>query len=66
MREIERVTDQIERTESELGALHGQLGDPNFFQSSASEQQAAYDRVAELEAQLVRFHTQWEELESTG
>ncbi len=66
MREIERVTDQIERTESKLGALHGQLGDPVFFQSSAPEQQAAYDRVAELEAQLVKFHTHWEELESTG
>lgn len=66
IREIERVTDQIERTESELGALHGQLADPVFFQSTAPKQQATYDRVAELEAQLVKLHFQWEELESTG
>jgi len=63
-RELEQLPGQIEAMESEQGALHEAMNDPDFFKQGNELVARHTARLAELEQQLAVAYARWDELES--
>ena len=64
LRDLDKLTTRIEKTEQELAEVNQQMGEPSFFEQSREQQTATYDRAAALEKQIVTLMEEWEILEA--
>ena len=64
LRDLDKLTTRIEKTEQELAEVNQQMGEPSFFEQSREQQAATYDRAAALENQIVTLMEEWEILEA--
>lgn len=64
LRDISKVTAQIDEIEQTLSNLNEEMADSAFFDSGAEEQRRVYEKAAELEAELLSLMSRWEELEA--
>ncbi len=63
-KDLDRITADIERTESELDDLNADIASEAFYALSEQDQQAGYLKVAELTEQLEALFEAWELLEN--
>ena len=64
LRELEKLTTGIEKSEQELARVNQKMGESNFFDQSLEQQTATYDKAAELETRIMTLMEQWERLEA--
>jgi ATP-binding cassette subfamily F protein uup len=62
--ELEELPGRIEDLEAEQTALHGRMADPAFYREQGEEVPAAMARLEEVDAELARAYSRWEELET--
>ena len=62
-RELELLPATIERLESEIAALHGQVAEPAFYKQAPADIAATQRRLKDREAELAAAFRRWEELE---
>lgn len=63
-RELEQLPEIIEKIEHEIGAIHEQMSDPNYYQKPSDELATDASKLRELESKLKESYLQWEHLES--
>ncbi len=63
-RELDQLPDQIGQLEDEQAKLHGQMMAPEFFKQESDVIAAANARLQEIESELEKRLSRWEELES--
>lgn len=63
-RELERLPDQIEATETTINKLLARMGEPGFYNLPQADQQQVFDARADAETQLEALYARWETLES--
>ena len=63
-RELEALPEMIALLEKEQASLHRQLSDPEFYKSAGAGVSALNARLEEIELELEKLLTRWEELES--
>ncbi len=63
-RELEQVTQQIEKTETAIADITGQMEDPGFYDKPAADVQATLQQMAALQETLDALFERWAELES--
>lgn len=64
LRDIEKVTREIDALEQTLKDMNQQMAESGFFEKSPEYQNEQYARSAALEEQLVLLMTRWEDLEA--
>ena len=64
LRELDKLTTGIEKSELELARVNQKMGESNFFDQSLEQQTATYDKAAELETRIMALMEQWEALEA--
>ncbi|TWH76642.1 ATP-binding cassette subfamily F protein uup [Azomonas agilis] len=62
-RELDELPARIERLEADMEQLQAQMSDPNFFQKSAAETNAALARTEAMQQELDQLLERWAELE---
>ena len=65
LRDLDKLTTKIEKTEQELATINQQIGEADFFEQSPERQTATYDKVAELENRITTLMEAWETLEAS-
>ncbi|MBL6691120.1 MAG: ATP-binding cassette domain-containing protein [Pseudomonadales bacterium] len=65
LRDIEKVTAQIEETERKLTELNEEMAAPEFFDATLEHQSGVYEKANELEEHLLTLMAEWEVLESS-
>ncbi len=63
-KELQKLPDQIEKLESKIATIHGEMGEPGFYQKPKDEITKVADELNALEAELKTSYARWEELES--
>ena len=63
-KELQKLPDQIEKLESKIATIHGEMGEPGFYQQPKDEITKVADELNALEAELKTSYARWEELES--
>jgi ATP-binding cassette subfamily F protein uup len=66
VRELERLPEVIEQFEQEQAALFENMADPSFYRSEGHAVAVARSRLAEVENELAKAYSRWEELDSIG
>ena len=64
LRDLDKLTTKIEKAEQELAKANHQIAEAGFFKQSAEQQTAAYDKVTELEKNIMNLMEMWEGLET--
>ncbi len=64
LRDLDKLTTKIEKIERELELTNQEMGETGFFQQSAEQQTAIYDKAAKLETDIINLMEQWEALET--
>ena len=62
-KELEELPDQIESLETEIAAIHAEMGVPEFYQHSADAIKQNQDHLKSTEALLDSLSERWLELE---
>ena len=62
-RAIEKITEDIDQTEKQIEALHGQISEATFFENPQEQQAEVYAEIKSLESILSDLMKKWEELE---
>jgi len=65
LRDLDKLTSSIEKTELALAQINQQMGEPGFFEQSTERQTATYDKASELEARIMTLMEEWEALEAS-
>ncbi len=65
LRDLDRVTAQIEKTEQQLESLHAEMAKATFYDLAAEKQTEHYSQASALEAGLIELMDQWEQLEAS-
>lgn len=55
---------EIERLETEIGAISEQMNQPDFYQSERSATAAIEKNLSDLQQQLNHCYERWEQLEA--
>jgi len=63
-RELDRLPAEIERLETEIGAISEQMNQPDFYQSERSATAAIEKNLGDLQQQLNHCYERWEQLEA--
>jgi ATP-binding cassette subfamily F protein uup len=63
-RELEQLPDRIDKLEAEKNRIYALMSSPDFYKSRSEEVAATRARLAELEDEIARAFTRWEELET--
>jgi len=63
-RELEQLPDRIDKLEAEKNRIYALMSSPEFYKSRAEEVAATRARLAELEEEIARAFSRWEELET--
>ncbi len=63
-KDLQRVTQNIEKTESEIEALTARMGEAEFYDLPEADQQTCYQQAEDLNAKLETLMEEWEALES--
>jgi len=63
-RELEGLPHVIEELEADIAAIHRAMTDPSFFQRPGEQIAADQEKLNEMEVELAKAYTRWEELES--
>jgi ATP-binding cassette subfamily F protein uup len=63
-RELDMLPAEIERLETEIGAITERMNQPNFYQSDRSVTAAVEKDLSDLQQQLDHCYQRWEELEA--
>ena len=61
--ELSGLPTAIEKMESEIDALHGEMAQPQFYQQSGAQISGAQARLKYLQGELATAYQRWEELE---
>jgi hypothetical protein len=64
LRDLDKLTTKIEKAEQELAKANHQIAEAGFFKQSAEQQTAVYDKVTELEKNIMNLMEMWEGLET--
>jgi ATP-binding cassette subfamily F protein uup len=62
-RELEQLPARIEALETEQNALQDKMASPDFYQQAVEQISVASERLRQLDDELTRAYTRWEELE---
>lgn len=62
-REYDEIPEKIATLEKQIVALENELGNPDFYQQSASAIKTTTDKLEHAQQELSRLYTRWEELE---
>ena len=63
-RELEAMPQKIQALESERDQINARMGDPDFYQQEKSIINAAQNRIAAIDKELVAVYARWEALEA--
>ena len=63
-RELDMLPAEIERLETEIGAISEQMNQPDFYQSERSATAAIEKNLSDLQQQLNHCYERWEQLEA--
>ncbi|MDP3516583.1 MAG: ATP-binding cassette domain-containing protein [Pseudohongiella sp.] len=63
-RELDQITKQIEKLESEIGSVETLMAAPGFYEQDAKLVQNALQKLGELQTKLEDHYARWEALES--
>lgn len=63
-RELDQITKQIEKTETEIATLEQQMAEPGFYDKDKKTVQTALDKLAGLQTTLEELFARWEALEN--
>ena len=61
--ELEKLPQQIEMLETQIGEFHGVLADPAFYQQDSTKIAEQQTQLKSLEDALKNAYDRWEELE---
>ncbi len=64
LRDLDKLTTRIEKAEQELAQVNQQIAEASFFEQPVEQQTAVYDKVAELEQNIMHLMERWETLET--
>ena len=62
-RELEALPEKIESLEAEQSALHGLMGDADFYRQPSEKITATIDRLEAVKLELESRYARWQELE---
>ena len=62
-KELDELPDRIEQLEAELGQMHQQMADADFYKKPGDEISEFNSKVAQLQEQLDQAYARWEQLE---
>jgi len=60
--ELEKLPLLIEEMEAEIGRIHDEMSNPEYFRGPADKQTKDQKRISELEGKLPISYARWEEL----
>ena len=60
----EQVAAKLYKAEQELAQVNQQIAEASFFEQPVEQQTAVYDKVAELEKNIMNLMEMWETLET--
>jgi ATP-binding cassette subfamily F protein uup len=63
-RELDKLPAEIERLETEIGAISEQMNKPDFYQAERSVTAATEKNLATVQEQLNHCYQRWEQLEA--
>ncbi|MDT8429314.1 MAG: ATP-binding cassette domain-containing protein [Pseudomonadales bacterium] len=63
-KELEKITRDIEKTETNINTLATEMAQPGFFTQDAALVQKQTDRLNQLQETLATLYSRWEQLES--
>ena len=63
-KELDQVTRQIEKTESEIATIETQMAEPGFYDKDQKLIQESLDKLSGLQTKLEELYARWEALES--
>lgn len=64
-RELEQLTEKIEKMDSEIAQLELRIAEPVFYDLPQSDIQFVLQKLITLQQTLDNFYTRWDEIEST-
>jgi len=62
-RELDQLPQKIEALETEVGELHEQMSQPDFYQQEGVQIAESQTRLEALETELTEYYERWERLE---
>lgn len=64
-RELEQLTEKIEKMDSEIAQLELRIAEPGFYDLPQNDIQSVLQKLTTLQQTLDNFYTRWDEIEST-
>jgi ABC transport system ATP-binding/permease protein len=64
-RELEQLTQKIEKMDSEIAQLELRIAEPGFYDLPQNDIQSVLQKLTTLQQTLDNFYTRWDEIEST-
>ncbi len=62
-RELDQLPQRIEKLETDIGVLHKQMADPDFYRQDSAQISEHKAQLASLETELEQAYARWEALE---